>query len=189
MTGGAINRAGIAPAAQTSTSHDSPSRHLLRAPRLADGAAVHRLVGECPPLDLNSTYAYLLLCEHFRDTCVVAESAGGSIDGFVSAYVPPGRPDCVFVWQVAVHGRARGQRLARHMLHELLRRPVLAGVRNLETTVGPDNRASRQTFIGLAADLGAHIAEQPFFGKQLFGHADHDDEMLLRIGPFASIPF
>jgi L-2,4-diaminobutyric acid acetyltransferase len=164
------------------------SMYTLRTPQLADGAAIHRLISECPPLDLNSVYAYLLLCEHFRDTCVVAESAGGSIDGFVSAYVPPASPNLLFVWQVAVHSHARGHKLARGMLHHLLCRPGLAHVRHLETTVGPDNHASRRTFTCLAADLGAHAAEQPFFGKQLFGHADHDDEMLLKIGPFASTP-
>lgn len=164
------------------------SSYALRQPHLADAAAIHRLISECPPLDLNSVYAYLLLCDHFRATCVVAESAGGSIDGFVSAYVPPTSPHVLFVWQVAVHSRARGHKLARAMLHHLLRRPGLAYLRHLETTVGPDNQASRRTFTGLAADLGAHVAEQPCFGRQLFGHADHDDEMLLKIGPFASMP-
>lgn len=181
MTQAAATPVGDTPAAEDFV-------HGFRVPRAADGAAIHRLVGECPPLDLNSVYAYLLLCEHFRDTCVVAESPGGSIDGFVSAYIPPGQPDRIFIWQVAVHARARGQALARRMLRELLRRPALAGVRHLETTIGPDNHASRRTFLGLAADLGAHAAEQPFFGRQLFGHADHDDEMLFRIGPFASNP-
>lgn len=160
----------------------------FRQPRRADGAALHRLITECPPLDVNSLYAYLLLCEHFAATCVVAESAGGSIDGFISAYVPPAKPDVIFVWQVAVHARARGQRLGRAMLRELLRRDELKHIRHLETTVGPDNQASRRTFTGLAAELGAHISEQPFFDRQLFGGADHDDEMLLKIGPFALRP-
>jgi L-2,4-diaminobutyric acid acetyltransferase len=180
----AIERAAVSLAAQ------DPS-HFFRLPRVEDGAAIHRLIADCPPLDVNTVYAYLLLCEHFPHTCVVAESASGSIDGFVSAYVPPvppGQRDRLFIWQVAVHERARGQRLARRMLHELLRRPESAGIRHLETTVGPDNHASRRTFTSLAADLGAHVAEQPFFGRQLFGQADHDDEMLLKIGPFASIP-
>src|SRR3546814_14353168 len=97
-------------------------RLQLRAPRRSDGAALHRLVSEWPPLDVNSLYAYLLLCEHFSATCVVAESAGGRTDGFVSAYLPPARPDVIFVWQVAVHSRARGQRLASAILCELLQR-------------------------------------------------------------------
>ncbi|MCD0502457.1 diaminobutyrate acetyltransferase [Bordetella petrii] len=167
----------VQPAAGTSNVH-------LRPPRRTDGAALHRLIAECPPLDVNSLYAYLLLCEHFSATCVVAESAGGRIDGFISAYMPPARPDVIFVWQVAVHSRARGQRLGRTMLRELLQRKELEHVRHLETTVGPDNQASRRTFAGLAGELGAHIAEQPFFDRQLFGGADHDDEMLLKIGPF-----
>lgn len=163
----------------------SAQTHTMRLPDRKDGAAIHRLISECPPLDLNSLYAYLLLCEHFRDTCVLAESAGGRINGFISAYVDPSRPDVLFVWQVAVHARARGQRLGRAMLRELLQRKNLAHVRYLETTVGPDNQASRRTFAGLAAEVGAHVSEQPFFDRQLFGGADHDDEMLLRIGPFA----
>jgi L-2,4-diaminobutyric acid acetyltransferase len=99
--------------------------------------------------------------------------------------VIPDRPDTLFVWQVAVHTRARGHRLGRAMLRELLRRKGLEHVRYLETTVGPDNQASRRSFAGLASELGAHVSEQPFFDRQLFGGADHDDEMLLRIGPFA----
>lgn len=166
----------------------SDARLQFRQPRRTDGAALHRLISECPPLDVNSLYAYLLLCEHFSTTCVVAESAGGRIDGFISAYVPPTRPDVIFVWQVAVHARARGQRLGRAMLRALLQRDELKHVRHLETTVGPDNQASRRTFIGLAGELGAHIAEQPFFDRQLFGGADHDDEMLLKIGPFTLPP-
>ncbi|KOF54548.1 L-2,4-diaminobutyric acid acetyltransferase [Achromobacter sp. DMS1] len=168
----------VAPAAGSKT-------HTMRPPGRKDGAAIHQLISECPPLDLNSLYAYLLLAEHFRDTCVVAESMGGRIDGFISAYVPPGRPDVLFVWQVAVHARARGQRLARAMLRALLQRESLRHVRHLETTVGPDNMASRRSFTGLAAELGAHVSEQPFFDRQMFGGADHDDEMLLKIGPFA----
>lgn len=180
--------AGFQPVTAPPPAHCATAPLQFRQPRRADGAALHRLIADCPPLDVNSMYAYLLLCEHFPATCVVAESAGGRIDGFISAYVPPTKPDVVFVWQVAVHARARGQRLGRAMLRELLRRDVLKHVRFLETTVGPDNQASRRMFAGLAAELGAHISEQPFFDRQLFGGADHDDEMLLRIGPFALPP-
>lgn len=156
----------------------------LRQPRRTDGAAIHHLVSECPPLDLNSLYAYLLLCEHFNKTCVVAERVGGRIDGFISAYVLPDRPNVMFIWQVAVHAKARGQRLGRAMLKALLQRQELEHIRHLETTVSPDNQASRRMFSGLAAELGAHVSEQPFFDRQLFGGSDHDDEMLLKIGPF-----
>ena len=168
------------------TSTPSP-RAVLRRPGRHDAANVHRLVAECPPLDLNSVYAYLLLCEHFRDTCVVACN-GERIDGFVSAYVPPGRPEVLFVWQVAVHERARGQSLGKAMLRELLARPALQSIRHLETTVGPTNQASRRMFAGLAGKLGTCSIEEPLFDRTLFGAADHEDEMLLKIGPFGERP-
>jgi len=109
----------------------APSSVVFRTPRRADGAAIHRLIAQCPPLDLNSVYAYLLLCEHHRDTCVVAETDGG-IAGFVSAYAPPGRGDTIFIWQVAVHDRARGRRLAGSMLDHLLGRPARHGYRRAD---------------------------------------------------------
>ena len=161
------------------------SNPLLREPRISDGAAIHRLVRACPPLDLNSPYAYLLLCAHHAASCVVAEGADG-LDGFVSAYRPPAQPDTVFVWQVAVAAAARGQGLARRMLEHLLARPALAGCRWLETTVTPSNAASRRVFEKLAQGLDACCAERSFFSKEDFQDPHHEPEMLIRIGPWTA---
>ena len=165
----------VAPAARRDAA-DAPAQPQ-------DGAALHRLISECPPLDLNSLYAYLLLAEHFSDTCVLAESAGGRIDGFISAYVLPDRPDVLFVWQVAVHARARGHRLAAPCSEHS------CGARGWSMFVISKPRWGLTTRLRAAASPAwprnwRHISEQPFFDRQLFGGADHDDEMLLRIGPF-----
>jgi L-2,4-diaminobutyric acid acetyltransferase len=177
--------------AQAVTAASRPAAsYRMRAPVRADGAAIHALVAACPPLDLNSVYAYLLLCEHFSATCVVAESAEGEIQGFVSAYRPPQQPGVLFVWQVAVHGRARGQGLAVSMLAHLLQK-LARGVdapRHMESTVGPDNAASRRSFQKLARAYGATVREQPLFESHLFGDGAHEDERLLRIGPLAYPP-
>lgn len=158
----------------------------MRVPDKADAHAIHHLIAESPPLDLNSVYTYLLLGEHFSRTCVLAQ-AGDRAQGFVSAYVPPARPDVLFIWQVAVHRRARGKGLGRLMLQELLERANLNTVRYIETTVGPDNLASRRMFTKLARALRAPIRETPLFGRRLFGPQGHDDEPLLRIGPFGAL--
>src|SRR3546814_3090873 len=42
-------------------------RSVLRMPRTEDGPAISRLVGDCPPLDVNSAYCNLLQCTHFAD--------------------------------------------------------------------------------------------------------------------------
>lgn len=156
---------------------------VMRAPDKNDGRAMHELVARCAPLDLNSVYTYLLLAEHFSSTCVLACSHG-DLQGFVSAYVPPERPDVLFVWQVAVHRDARGNGLGPRMLRHLLGRPGLAGIRYIETTVGPSNAASRRMFARLAQSLGARVRESRLFPHQLFEPHGHDDEPLLRIGPF-----
>ncbi|NYT57324.1 diaminobutyrate acetyltransferase [Alcaligenaceae bacterium] len=157
----------------------------MRQPRKDDAAGIHRLIAQCPPLDLNSVYTYLLLSEYFGGTCVLT-GKDDTLLGFVSGYIPPERPDTLFVWQVAVHEQARGQSLGRRMLLSLLQRPALAHIQFLETTVGPDNSASRAMFGGLARKLLAPVNEQPLFERHMFGAHAHEDEPLLRIGPFTS---
>ncbi len=152
-------------------------------PRVKDGADIHRLVARCAPLDLNSTYAYLLLCRDFADTCVRAERAGRTV-GFVSAYRPPARGDVIFVWQVAVAGEMRGQGLATRMLDELLARPAVRACRYLETTVSPSNEPSLKLFHRLARELHAPADYLAMFEEADFGDERHESETLIRIGPF-----
>lgn len=158
---------------------------VLRMPRPSDGPAIHRLIADCPPLDLNSVYTYLLLSEHFSPTCVLADTPDG-LQGFISAYVPPAQPAVLFVWQMAVHHEARGKGLAGRMLRELLSRPGSSATQYIETTVGPGNIASRGVFASLARDLKAPVSETPLFRQGLFGPHGHEDEPLLRIGPFGA---
>ena len=157
---------------------------ILGAPAVRHGAAIHALIEACKPLDLNSTYAYLLLCEHFAGTCVHAERGGRTV-GFISAYRPPQRSDVIFVWQVAVAREMRGQGLARAMLCELLDRPALHDIGYLETTVSPSNEPSRRLFHGLARERNAAITERVLFSERDFGGEEHEVETLIRIGPFA----
>ncbi|WP_019938865.1 diaminobutyrate acetyltransferase [Bordetella sp. FB-8] len=161
-----------------------PQALCLRAPSKTDGQFVHRLVAQCPPLDLNSLYAYLLLSEHHAQTCALAEDDARQVVGFVSAYIPPRHPDVLFVWQVAVHPRARGSGLGRRMLWHLLERPAASAIRYIETTVSPGNAASRAVFAGLARKLDAGCSDTALFGPELFGQEEHEEERLLRIGPF-----
>src|SRR3546814_9858728 len=118
---------------------------VMRSPDKPDAPVIHGLVSACSPLDLNSGYTYLLLGDHFAPTCVLAQLQD-RVQGFVSAYIPPERPNVLFVWQVAVHRLARGNSLGRRMLQHLLQRPGLKPVQYIETTVGPPNMATRPMF-------------------------------------------
>ncbi|MBE0509107.1 MAG: diaminobutyrate acetyltransferase [Chromatiales bacterium] len=157
----------------------------LRLPELADGKPVHELIGRCPPLDLNSSYNYFLLCSHFRQTCVIAEHHG-QIVGFLSAYLLPEQPKTLFVWQIAVDASMRGSGLAGKLLAELLERPACRQIQYLETTIAPGNIPSRRVFERLADSQGVAIHESDFLQPHHFGNEGHDEERLIRLGPFQS---
>ena len=157
----------------------------LRAPQPQDGAALHKLVAECPPLDENSLYCNLLQTTHFGDTCVAAEQAGQLV-GFISAYLIPGRPDTLFVWQVAVGARARGQGLATRMLDDLLSRPACGDITHLETTVTASNDASWALFEGFARQHGAILRRSTLFDQNTDFDGAHESEILARIGPLGA---
>lgn len=156
---------------------------VLRHPVSEDGADVHQLIGSCPPLDENSLYCNLLQASHFSATSVAAE-LDGNLVGFISGYIVPGRPDTLFIWQVAVAEQGRGMGLAGRMLREILSRPVCRDVTHLETTITPDNAASWALFRSLARKLGADCQDTVMFDRERHFKGRHDSEMLLRIGPF-----
>lgn len=172
---------------ESDVGHLNNAPALFQAPVAADAAQVHKLVSDCRPLDLNSTYAYLLLCHHFSDTCVVART-NKDIVGFISGYLLPADPDIFFIWQVAVHPQMRGARLGVQMLQHLLARESVAAARFMETTVSPSNEASRRMFQRFASSIGAPINERMLFDRSAFGDEEHEEEVLLKIGPFARAP-
>ncbi len=154
----------------------------LRRPRVTDGAAVHRLIARCPPLDTNSRYCNLLQCTHFADSSVVATRAD-AIVGFISGYIEPAQRDTLFVWQVAVAPECRGQGLARSMLTHILKRETCRGVDFIETSITPDNEASWRTFRSSARRWGAPLDAQPWLSSEPHFEGKHESELLVRIGP------
>ena len=164
---------------------DEASAIEVRYPQAGDGAAVHRLIARCPPLDPNSTYCNLLQCTHFAATCVLAER-GQQVVGFISAYRLPQRPQTLFVWQVAVDPSARHRGLGLRMLSTLLGGSGCNGVTELETTITPDNAASWRLFRALARALNTKLIERPMFDRERHFGGQHASEMLAHIGPFQS---
>jgi len=162
----------------------APAPFVLREPLAEDGPAVTALIAACPPLDANSAYCNLLQCSHFAGSCIVAER-DGAIMGWISGYRLPRDPSVLFVWQVAVSSAARGQRLAGRMLDSLLARPGLQGVRQVHTTVTPDNAASWAMFRNWARWRGARLGECPFFDSERHFAGHHESEWLIEIGPLA----
>lgn len=154
----------------------------FRNPTVSDGSAVWQLIQDAGTLELNTAYAYLLLCSDFAATSIVAERDGVLL-GFVVGYLIPSRPDTVFVWQVGVSGAARGEGVASRLLDRLVLTDGCRGVRYLETTVTPSNKPSRALFASLARRAGAPLEESEGFPETLFPEGEHEAERRLRIGP------
>lgn len=151
----------------------------LRRPIALDGFAVHQLIQRCPPLDSNSAYCNLLQCSHFHNTSLLAEDELGLV-GFISGYRLPEDDRCLFIWQVAIAERGRGQGLASKMLQRLVSNTKS---QYLHTTITESNLASWATFTRLAKALNAPLKSRPFFTKDDHFQGQHDAELLVIIGP------
>ena len=153
---------------------------LFRKPDAEDGAAIWELVASCKPLDENSMYCNLIQCDHFRDTCIIAELDDVPV-GWISGYVLPGDAEAFFVWQVAVSKRARGMGLAKKMLERLLARDECRGVVRMQTTITKDNDASWALFRSFADAQDAELDHEAHFESDTHFQGEHDTEHMVTI--------
>jgi len=156
---------------------------IFRKPRPQDGAAIWTLVKETGVLDVNSVYLYILLGRDFSDTSVLVEE-DGAVVGFITGYIPPTRPDRLFIWQVGVAEAARGKGLAGRMIMDILRRQDSGQIRYLETTVSPSNQSSHRLFAKAAKQLDTELTIEAGFDETLFPGGNHEAEPAYLIGPF-----
>lgn len=159
-----------------------PNSIIFRNPKTNDGKYFWEIAKSSKTLDLNSAYQYLIMCRHFSKTCIVAEHEG-EVVGFVTAYIPPDSPDTIFVWQVAVDEKYRGQGLGVQMLVSLYKNSKILNIKHLEATITPSNQASIKFFTAVARELKASFEfEKEFFPAAHFGENVHEPEILFHIG-------
>lgn len=161
----------------------SALRLQFSVPTARDGAGVYRLIRDAGAPDLNSSYAYLLLCDRFSATSQIARF-GGEIAGVALGFRVPDRTDTVFVWQIAVRNDVRGSGLGRILLERLVESDGCRGVRFVEAHVAQGNRASEALFRSFARVRRADVELGDGFGTDDFPDP-HAPERLIRIGPFA----
>lgn len=154
---------------------------VFSKPTVEDGAGMWELVNEST-LDQNSAYKYIMMCEFFAETCVVAKE-DDKIVGFVTAFIPPERQDVVFVWQIGVHSTQRGKGLASKLLKELVSRPGCKNVEFVEATITPSNEASQALFRRLAKSYDTKCEVKECFSEDLFPEEGHEEELTFRVGP------
>ncbi|MCQ1060676.1 diaminobutyrate acetyltransferase [Photobacterium sp. ZSDE20] len=159
---------------------DSSPKWNFREPNRNDGDDVYRLIANCPPLDMNSSYCNFLQSTHFSKTCILAEK-NSEIAGFISAYQKPDEQNVLFVWQVAVAPFYRGKGLAFVMLKALLGRKGLENITVVETTITKENEASWTLFQKLDLLHGKLGEVTTFLDEKDHFKDKHDTEYLYRI--------
>lgn len=156
---------------------------IYRNPIAKDGASVWELIRDTETLDLNSPYCYMLLGDYFNDTCMIAEHEGDII-GFISAFRSPRNLERLFVWQVAVARTHQRQGIAKNMLTYLLKQKACHGVRFIEATISPSNKASHRLFLSFAEERSIPSTVTAGYGADMFpDRSNHEDEPLFVIGP------
>jgi len=150
----------------------------IRSPRLRDGGSFVALVRASGSLDVNSSYLYHLLADHFSSTCAYAEADGEPV-GFVSGYRLPDDPACLFIWQITVSPAFRGCGVGRMLLDDLARRPWFHRIERVCCTISPSNEASRGLFAKWCKSLGGHWQEMPYLRTAELGEGHEDEPMLM----------
>ncbi|MGU3294242.1 diaminobutyrate acetyltransferase [Williamsia sp. M5A3_1d] len=166
---------------QTSATLTTTPEVSFREPDVSDGVRLWEIARDSEVLDLNSSYAYVLWCQDYARTSIVAE-VDGSVVGFVTGYVRPQAPDTVMVWQVAVDADQRGLGLAGRMLTALMDRVETDSITRMQTTISPDNEASQKLFTSFAERRGMTITRRDYFAPEDFPDS-HEPEDLYTIAP------
>ncbi len=155
---------------------------VIRPLRVADALAISDMVRESGVLDVNSDYAYLLMCTHFSMTSAIAQY-GNESAAFVTGYILPHEPGTLFMWQICVRPAYQRLGLGIRLIQSLLQRIECKQVRFVEATINPSNFASQKLFRSLAKQHGTECKTTHFFSKDLFGSSSHEEELLFRVGP------
>lgn len=168
---------------ETQTSCTSVNKIHFRTPSVEDGPVVRQLVQAAGILEVNTAYFYLIFCEEFQNSCLVAEQAGVVV-GVVLGFRRPQSIDTLFCWQIGVLPSARGQGLAKKMLNAWLRLAGNETVTRVQASVAEDNVASDRLFRAFARDLGTQCTVTPWLTPKLLP-TGHSAEPLYDISPIA----
>lgn len=154
----------------------------FKTPTADDGKEMFRIVKESKVLDVNSSYSYLMWGKYFNETSIIAQHEDGVI-GFVTGFLKPESPDTLFIWQVAVDPKFRGNGLATKLISRLISKLKNQNIRYIEATVTPSNEPSSNLFKGLAKKYETKCEIFECFSEDQFPDPSHEAELAYQIGP------
>ncbi|MBF0289372.1 MAG: diaminobutyrate acetyltransferase [SAR324 cluster bacterium] len=158
----------------------------FRQPTLNDGIGIRQLVSTFQPNELNSAYFYYLVCKHFFETSLLAEEQGNII-GFIFSYIPPQKPDALFVAHIMVSETRRREGIASSMMSHLLEQShIIPKIEYLETALTSTNYAAVRLFHRVSQKYKTSVKERLFCSKEHLEPEAKEDKILVQIGPLTT---
>jgi L-2,4-diaminobutyric acid acetyltransferase len=150
----------------------------IRALAADDLVGVQGLIRACPPLQLHTPYTYWVILDKYGSHCAGIFDGENAVGLVLAIPVPEQR---LFVWQIGVLPRLRGDGLSGRLLRHIWRAATREGMTSLETTIAEDNPASRSAFEAFAQAEGLNLRPS---GAVTVRDADGvavDDEIVYRL--------
>jgi L-2,4-diaminobutyric acid acetyltransferase len=157
---------------------------VFKNPIKSDAPKMFSCLGLIPELEKNSIYMYMLFCDIFKETSMIAME-GEQVVGAAIGFLMPSDPKNYFMWQLGVLPQWRQKGLATDLVRALLKSPGLSAIDWLSCTVEADNIAIMTTFRRLAESLDTHIELADKFDSKDFLPYIHATERELRMGPLS----
>lgn len=134
-----------------------PDRDLdIRTCTPDDLHQVSQFVESCPPLERHTGFTYWVTFNFWGDTCFVAAD-GDEIVGYASGVGAGRSPELIYIWQVGVAERYRGNGLSQLLISKVVEAARGKGFRRANVSIAPDNEASLTAFRRVAAALGSDL--------------------------------
>lgn len=117
---------------------------------------VSRFVATCPPLEAHTGFTYWVTFNFWGETCFLATD-GDEVAGYASGVGTGSSPDLIYIWQVGVAERYRGNGLSQLLISKVVETARRKGFRRANVSIAPDNTASLATFRRVATALGGEL--------------------------------
>jgi diaminobutyrate acetyltransferase len=110
-----------------------------------DFLEVYNFVSKCKPLENYFEHFYKIMLRYFGNTCFIAEFKKDII-GFIMGCISQVDPKTMFIWQIGVFSKFRGNEIGAMLLKELEKTAKGSNCERIELTIDPENISSQKFF-------------------------------------------
>ena len=134
----------------------------IRTAQQNDFLDVYTFISQCKPLENYSEHFYKIMLRYFGNTCFIAEFKKDII-GFIMCFISQMDAKTMFIWQIGVFSKFRGNEIGKMLLKEAEKTAQVYRCKRIELTVDPENVPSQKFFEKQGYENISHL-EGEFIG-------------------------